>query len=281
MNPRAVGGNLVGFEGVELVPRKHVVPEYGVLIKEEGDEPQKGINYREDESLNTWLVEVGKKKDLGLLLKCAKDYLSKKNMLAFWDGFGEIFGAPMRLVRMDTHDKQERQEMEDRLNMQGALAWLVTNVSTEIDIKGNNQSDAFNVYDKRVDRCNSEMSKAILGQTMTIDNGSSLSQSETHLDVFLRLCEQDAVRMAYLVNDKLIPRMIKIGFKQLEGIRFEWDDSEDLTPAEIREQERLLLQYYDIETQYFIDKYNIPVKPRAIPQDKTELKLAQESDPFV
>ncbi len=188
---------------------------------------------------------------------------------------------PMRLVRMDTHDKQERQEMEDKLNMQGALAWLVTNVGTEIDIKGNNQSDAFNVYDKRVDRCNSEMAKAILGQTMTIDNGSSLSQSETHLDVFLRLCEQDAVRMAYVVNDKLLPRMRKIGFKQLEGIRFEWDDSEELTPAEIREVERLLLQYYEIETQYFIDKYNIPVKPKAIPQGNTELKLAQESDPFV
>ena len=68
------------------------------------------------------------------------------------------------------------------------------------------KGDAFNVYDKRVDRANSELSKLIIGQTMTIEDGSSLSQSQTHLEVFQNLVESDADMLADLVNNQLIPR---------------------------------------------------------------------------
>lgn len=34
------------YKGVELVPRKHVIPEYGVIIREQGDEWKSGFDYR-------------------------------------------------------------------------------------------------------------------------------------------------------------------------------------------------------------------------------------------
>ena len=58
------------FNGVELVPRKHVCPEYGVILREPSDDPHNGISYREGDFAN-WCIEVGKPRDLGLLLKCA------------------------------------------------------------------------------------------------------------------------------------------------------------------------------------------------------------------
>lgn len=58
------------FDGVELVPRKHVIPEYGVIVRSPGDDWHGGISYREGDFAN-WCVEVGKPRDLGLLLKCA------------------------------------------------------------------------------------------------------------------------------------------------------------------------------------------------------------------
>ena len=73
----------------------------------------------------------------------------------------------------------------------GSAFWGLFPDGTEIDIKESSRGDAYNVYDKRVDRCNSEISKGILNQTMTIDAGSSLSQSETHLDVFENVIEAD------------------------------------------------------------------------------------------
>ena len=66
------------FTGVELVPRKHVCPEFGVILREASDDPKDGITYREGDFAN-WCIEVGKSRDLGLLLKCAPACISKKN----------------------------------------------------------------------------------------------------------------------------------------------------------------------------------------------------------
>ena len=245
------------FNGVDLVPRKHVCPEFGVVLREASDDPKDGISYKEGDFAN-WCIEVGKPRDLGLLLKCAPACISKKNMLAFWDMFGEIFGAPMRVARTNTQDAAERSRIEKSLDNMGAAFWALFPEGTDIEIKESSRGDAYNVYDKRVDRCNSELSKGTLMQTMTIDSGSSLSQSETHLEIFEDVIAADARFIAYVVNDKLIPLMIKHGFP-LKGLSFEWDNTATFIPAEQREMERMLLQYYNIDPQYFIDKYNIQI----------------------
>lgn len=247
----------LSFSGVELVPRKHVCQEHGVLLRYQGDDWHNGMEYREGE-LAKWCLEIGKPHDLGLLLYCAPQCISKKNMLGFWDMFGEIFGAPMRIAKATTTDDKERRKIEDALENMGSAFWGLFPDGTEIDIKESSRGDAFNVYDKRVDRCNSELSKGILNQTMTIDNGSSLSQSETHYEIFENVIKADRKMLAYNVNDHLLPFLAMHGFP-ISGLRFEWDDATTFTPEEQREMERVLLQYYDIDPQYFIDKYNVTI----------------------
>lgn len=251
------------FDGVQLVPRKHVVPEYGMVVRDPSDDWHTGVPFREGEFAD-WCVEVGKPRDLGLLLKCAPSCISKKNMLAFWDMFGEIFGAPMRIARTSTTDSAERDRIEKSLDTMGAAFWALFPEGTDIEITESSRGDAFNVYDKRVDRCNSELSKGILMQTMTIDSGSSLSQSETHLEIFNDVVEADAKFIDFVVNDKLIPLMIKHGFP-LKGLSFHWDDSATYTPAEQREMERMLLQFYEIDPAYFTEKYNIKITGTRMP----------------
>lgn len=245
------------FDNVELVPRKHVIPEYGVLVREQSDSWEQGIDYRHG-GMADWCVEVGDAHDLGLLLKCAPHALSKKNMTAYWDVFGEIFGMPMRIGKTNSQDPVDRQQIEDVLANMGAAAWGLFPDGTDIEIKESTRGDAYNVYDKRIDRANSEISKGILNQTMTIDSGSSLSQSETHLEVFENVCAADARLIKYIVNDRLIPKMIRHGF-DLKGKVFDWNDAANYTPAEQREQERMLLQFFTIDPQYFIDKYKIAI----------------------
>lgn len=41
--------------------------------------------------------------------------------------------------------------------------------------------------------------------------------------------------------------------------RFEWDDAVSYTPEQQLEIERLLLQYYDIDPEYFKTKYNVDI----------------------
>lgn len=245
------------FSGVELVPRDHVVPEYGVLLRDRSDSWQQGFSYR-DAPLSDWCVEIGEHHDLGLLLKCAPHAISKKNMTAYWDVFGEIFGMPMRVGTTTSQNPADRRQIEVMLEEMGAAGWALFPEGTTIDIKESSRGDAYNVYDRRIDRANSEISKGILSQTMTIDSGSSLSQSETHLEVFENVCAADAKLIAYVINDDLIPKMIHLGFP-LQGRTFDWDDAATYSPAEQRELERMLLQYFDIDPVYFTEKYKVPI----------------------
>ena len=203
-------------------------------------------------------MPVGKGRDLGLLLKCCPSCISKKNMLAFWDMFGEIFGQPMRIAHTSSPDEGERRRIEEALQNMGAAFWSLFPEGTDIEIKESSRGDAYNVYDKRVDRCNSELSKAVLMQTMTIDSGSSLSQSEVHLEIFERVTESDAAMVLNVVNGRLLPLMVRHGFP-VKGLRFQWNNAASYTPAEQREIERLLLEYYEIPAEYFTDKYGVQI----------------------
>ena len=245
------------FDSVDLVPRKHVVPEYGVLVRNPGDDWHGGISYRDGDIAN-WCVEVGKPRDLGLLLKSAPSCISKKNMLAYWDVFGEIFGMPMRIARVNGLDDTERARTEAALRDMGAAQYIVTSDGTEIEIKESSRGDAYNVYDKRVDRCNSELSKLVLNQTMTIDSGSSLSQSEVHLEIFERTTESDAIMCAHIINGQLLPLMALHGFP-VKGLRFQWNNAAAFSPAENRENLRLVLEYFNVPPEHITETLGIPV----------------------
>lgn len=280
----------MSFATVTLIPRKHVIPEFGVVLREPTDDINKGISYRYGDFAR-WVIEVGKPHDLGLLLKCAPYYISKKNMGAFWDTFGEIFGMPMRVANTTATNKADLDEIECIMASMGAASYGVFPEGTTISFEETNRGDAYNVYDKRLERCDREISKIILGQTMTIDDGSSLSQSEVHLEIFDKICAKDARRLAYIINDRLLPMMVASGFP-VKGLRFEWDNTDKMTEAEMREEERSILQYYRIDPTYFANKYNIPIigergeATTPTPKDQDDkkegkAKLSQGDDFFV
>lgn len=254
------GDGCLCYDGVNLIPRKHVIPEYHRCVRNAGDDWKSGIDYREA-PFSDWLIEAGRPDDLGKYLKAAQQTIPKKNALAFWDAFAEIFGMPMRVAKTTTRDPKEWKRLEQMIQDAGNNLGMVTGMETEVQFVESGKGDAFNVYDKRIDRANSELSKLIIGQTMTIEDGSSLSQSETHLEVFENLVESDRDMLRDMVNNQLIPRMVKHGFP-LKGLRFAWDDTVDYTPEQQIAYETMIIDRYDVDPSYFADKYNMPVGDR-------------------
>lgn len=252
------------FDGVELIPRKHVVPEKGRITKLPGDDWRGGLQYRERPA-SDWLIECGRRDDLGLFEKAALHTIPKKYALAFWDTFAEMFGIPIRIAKTSSRDESERRKMADMMENMGAKAWGVFDETTDIELVESGKSDAYNVYDKRVDRANSELSKLILHQTMTIDDGSSYSQSETHYSVLKNLVESICDGIRDMVNCQLLPRMARHGFK-VTGLSFEWDDPVDYTPEQQVAFERMILENYEVPGSYFEDKYGVPAGGRKIVQ---------------
>lgn len=265
------------YNDVKLIPRKHVIPEYGRVIQQVGQDWTSGIDYRA-EPFTDWLIEAGRPDDLGLYLKAATQTIPKKNMLAFWDSFGEIFGMPMRIARTTSRDPKVMSQLEKMLKDAGASQYMVAGQDTEIEFVESGKGDAFNVYDKRIDRANSELSKLIIGQTMTIEDGSSLSQSQTHLEVFQNLVDSDCTMLRDIVNNQLIPRMTKHGFP-VKGLRFEWDNAVDYTPEQQVAYETMVADRYDVDPAYFAEKYSMPVGERRNTQPMPTNGNDDDNDP--
>ena len=167
----------------------------------------------------------------------------------------------MRIARTTSRDQKEIDRLDKMLREAGTALSMVAGMETEIEFVESGKGDAFNVYDKRIDRANSELSKLIIGQTMTIEDGSSLSQSETHLEVFENLVESDCTMLRDIVNNQLIPRMVKHGFP-VKGLRFEWDDAVDYTPEQQVAYETMIADRYEVAPTYFAEKYSMPVGER-------------------
>lgn len=179
-------------------------------------------------------------------------------MLAYWDVFGELFGMPIRWAKTNSRDPKDRASIEKMMQIMGTASWALLPEGTEIEIKETTRGDAFNVYDKRIERCNSEISKGILGQTMTTDNGGSLAQSAVHLEILKNIIYKDADFLRDIINWQLLPFMVMHGFP-VNDLRFDWDESVDWTPEQQLHIEQMLLNSYDIDPKYFAEKYNIPV----------------------
>ena len=270
------GDGCVCYDGVKLIPRKHVIPEYGRVVSDLGQDWTSGIEYRQP-PYSDWLIEAGLSDDLGLLLKAATQTIPKKNMLAFWDTFGEIFGMPMRIARTSSRDQAEHKKLMNMLAQAGTNLSMVAGTDTEIEFVETGKNDAFNVYDRRVDRANSELSKLIIGQTMTIEDGSSLSQSQTHLAIFENLVESDCDMLRDIVNNQLLPRMIKHGFP-VKGLRFDWDYAVDYTPEQQVAYETMIADRYEVDPEYFAEKYSMPVgERRQAARPKEDDEVAKKS----
>ena len=272
------GDGCICFSDVTLIPRKHVIPEYHRVVTDLSQDWHTGIDYHEA-PFSDWLIEAGRPHDLGIYLKAATQTIPKKNMLAFWDTFGEIFGMPMRIARTTSRDKKEIDRLDRMLREAGASLSMVAGQDTEIEFVESGKGDAYNVYDKRIERANSELSKLVIGQTMTIEDGSSLSQSQTHLEVFQNLIEADCDMIRDIVNSQLLPRMARLGFP-VKGLRFDWDYAVDYTPEQQKAYEEMVLQHYDVDPSYFEEKYGMPAAQRRQQDEKETKQLKDRRDFF-
>jgi len=150
------------FKSVELVPREYVKPEFHIVTNTYAD--LSGTDYLEA-PYNNWCIGVGKPRDLGLYMKAAPLVIWKKNALGAWSEFVEIFGSPIRIGKTDVRDEETRANMESMLKNMGVASYGVFDTGDLIELVESNRSDAFQVFDMMIQRCNSEISKLILGQT--------------------------------------------------------------------------------------------------------------------
>ncbi len=148
----------------------------------------------------------------GLAWTCAFYSMAKFFSLKDWLALSEIFGIPMRIGEYPANaTPDEKDALEDVVLGLGQEAAGIIAAGTKIMIEGaaTAGASAEKLFQTMTEVANSEMSKAISGQTMTMDDGSSRSQSETHKATLDAHDEVTAKGLVATVNrDVFIPMQI-------------------------------------------------------------------------
>lgn len=244
------------FLNVELVPRIYVVPEFD-LVRSNTATVTDGVKFTEKPYSN-WCVGVGKKKDLGLLMKLTPYTIWKNNAMGAWAEFAEIFGTPIRITRTDVRDETTRKNAENMMRNMGVATWGVLDLNDQFELLEASRTDSFNVYDKMVERCNSEISKIILGQTGTTDEKSYSGSANIHGQIASQIGKQDQLMIQFIVNNQLIPMMNGLGF-DFNGLKFEFDLSESVPLVDQAKIDASFMPYVKFNAEYLENKYKIVI----------------------
>ena len=244
------------FESVELVPRIYVVPERN-LVRNNTATVTDGVIFT-DEPYNNWCIGVGGKTNLGSGMLLAPYVIWKKNALASWAEFAEIFGSPVRIGKTDVRDEVTRKNMENMMRNMATAAWAVLDLNDNIELVQASRTDAYQVFDNLVARCNSEISKLILGQTGTTDEKAYAGSANVQANVADMIGKQDILNMEYVINMQLIPMMNRLGFG-LDGYRAEYDNTETLPLNEQIKIDAEIMKQYKLNVEYLEAKYNVEI----------------------
>ena len=258
------------YSSVELIPRIYVVPEFS-LVRTNTATVTEGKHFNEA-PYNNWCIGVGEKKDLGLMMYLAPYVIWKKNVMAAWAEFAEVFGSPIRVGKTDVRDEMTRKNMENMLRNMGVASWAVLDLNDNIELMQASRTDAYAVFDKMVERCNSEISKIILGQTGTTDEKSYSGSANVHEGVAAMIAKQDTLKMQFIIEDQLVPMMIRNGF-DLTGCTFKYDDSENLPLMEQAKIDASFMPYVKFENEYLEKKYGIDLMDQELEVEVVANKL--------
>lgn len=168
----------------------------------------------------------------------------KRNGLKFWMIFLEKFGTPTvtaKANRQVIDNPMERGKLLDALQAIQVDGAVIIPEGVEIELLEAVRGGASD-YDTLQERMNLAISKIVLSQTMTTDNGSSRSQSEVHKLVRDEVVESDA----WLVDDSFN----KTAVKWLT----EWNFGEGVRPpivSHARKEEEDLTQKAEIDTKIY------------------------------
>lgn len=248
----------------ELVPRRNVVPVFQMVLPEIN--ATTGISYAV--GYENTLIHVGKPGDLGLMANICGQLIWKRNAQQSWADFSEKYGQPLLTATTNKTSQADLDKIEAMLTALGEAAQAVLPEGTTIDIKPFAGSDAYQVYDKQIDRINTEIGKPITGGTMISDDGASRSQSEVHernLDDKIAAADQRIV--AFTVNGQLLRIMQIFGFDiNPETDEFVFDVSVKMSLKDYSEIVfKLLEKGYPIPTKWISKTFNIPIDGEPVP----------------
>jgi phage gp29-like protein len=149
----------------------------------------------------------------GLARLVSFGWMCKQYTLKDWMAFVETYGLPMRLGRYGPEATMDDvRKLFQAVASIGSDAAAVLPKSMDIDFESTGTVSGDKIFENLARYIDEQVSKAVLGQTMTSDNGSSQSQAEVHNEVRHDIAAADARSINGTLNRDLVRAFVDLNF---------------------------------------------------------------------
>ena len=220
---------------------------------------------------------------VGLIRTLAFYYLFKNYDIKDWVTFAEVFGMPLRLGKFPAGASEKDKEiLLQAVTQLGHDAAAIIPEGMLIEFQEATKSGNVNFYEALAEFCDKAASKAVLGQTLTTEQGKSGSYSlgKVHDEVRFDILEADAKALGKTINRDLVLPLVYFNFGPQESypiFKFHLEEPEDL--KELSEVVGNLVEAGAgkvIPANWINDKFKIP-KPK---DDEETLELTGDDEPI-
>lgn len=183
----------------------------------------------------------------------------KKGGMKFWVVFTEKYGMPHLIGKHPRGaTKEETNTLADMLEEMVQDAIAVIPDDSSVEIQEASKSSSAEIYEKLIDKMNAEISKAILGQTLTTEIGSagSYAASNTHMAVRQDIIDADRKLVESVIN-QLIRWIYEINFSNAVVPVFEMFAPEDVDLTLAQRDKILYDTGVKFTKEYFIKTYGL------------------------
>lgn len=170
----------------------------------------------------------------GIARVVAVSYAAKRWTCADWMAFLDIYGIPIRIGKYPASHAAEKSTLLRAVRALGSDAAAVIPEEMQVElIEAKASTSGAAVFRETAEYFDKQTSKAVLGQTMSADDGASLSQSKTHEQVRWDIRDADARDVAAAIDAQLIVPFVNLNFgvfPKYPRVRLTVKRPEDLVP---------------------------------------------------
>ena len=150
----------------------------------------------------------------GLALPALFYFMLKSYDVTSWAAFIDRYGFPIRLGKYSRKATQD--DIKTLRRAIASIGAVIPEGATIEIIESRTSSENSEAYQKMATWIDKQISKLVLGQTMTTDDGSSRAQGEIHEEVRQDIAAADALSIADTLNSSLVVPYVNFNFGEQE-----------------------------------------------------------------
>ena len=269
-----------GSVDFDSIDRKHYDPVQRAILRYQSDTDGAPL-----EAFSNTLVVGNDPRGLGIMSAVMPYVLYKRGNMGDWAQFCQIFGMPIREYTYDAGDEEARRRLVEDARKQGANAVYIHPEGSALTLhESGNKSGSSDLYNNFSDKCDSQMSIAILGNTLTTDAKATGTQAlgTVHKEEEDEIKDEDQALILSVLNSPHMKRILASLGYNVENGEFRFIEVKDIDKTvQLQVVTQMMDRGLPIDDDYLYDTFDID-KPanydqmKAEAQKKADEKAAQQ-----